>query len=111
MKQAVLLFLKGPGDLKTMAPQGTVLNQLYLTAAGTAVVDLSVAPDDFFGFYDEAVFVAGINHALAQNFKEVKRVRLLNNGNESGTLAGHYALGTAESLSASAVPAEPPLTQ
>ena len=111
MKQAVLLYLKGPEGMGSLAPKGAVLNQVYLTNAGSAVVDLSVPTDTSFGFYDEAVFASGLVHVLAQNFKEVKRVRLLNAGNESGTLTGHYALGTAESLTAAsaqaALPADP----
>jgi hypothetical protein len=102
MKQTVLAFLKGSSGTgwKTLAPKGTTLNQMYLTAAGSAVVDLSVPDSDSFGFYEEALFAAGLTATLAQNFTEVKRVRLLNDGRESGTLTGHYALGTVESLSA-----------
>jgi hypothetical protein len=101
MKQTVLAFLKGPSDKawRSLAPKRTTLNQLYLTASGSAVVDLTVLGSDDFGFYEEALFASGISSTLMQNFSEVKRVRLLNDGRESGTLTGHYALGTVESLS------------
>jgi hypothetical protein len=102
MKQAVLAYLKGPREgLRPLSPPGAVLNEIYLTNAGTAAVDLSVPANDAFGFYEEALFASGLSHVLMQNFAEVKRVRLLNDGVESGTLTGHYALGSAESLSGS----------
>ncbi len=102
MKQAVLAYLNGPREgLKPLSPPGVVFNEMYLTKAGTVVVDLSVPASDVFGFYDEAQFVSGLSHVLVQNFEEVKRVRLLNDGVESGTLTGHYALGTAESVAGS----------
>jgi hypothetical protein len=102
MKQAVLMYLKAPRQgLKPLSPPGVVLNEMYLTKAGSAVVDLSVPACDTFGFYDEAQFVSGLSHVLTQNFEEVKKVRLLNDGVESGTLTGHFALGTAESMAGS----------
>jgi hypothetical protein len=103
MKQTVLAFLKGPSGnaWKSLAPTGTVLNQMFLTASGSAVVDLSVPSSQNFGFYEEALFASGLSSTLLQNFSEVKRVRLLNDGRESGSLTLHYALGTVESLSGS----------
>jgi hypothetical protein len=102
MKQATLAFLQGPSDKawKSLAPKGVVLNQMYLTASGSAVVDLTVPSDEAFGFYEEARFASALAATLEQNFAEVKRVRLLNEGRESGTLTGHFALGTVERLSA-----------
>jgi hypothetical protein len=103
MKQTVLAFLKGPSDSawKSLAPKGTTLNQMFLTSSGSAVVDLSVPSSETFGFYEEALFASGLSSTLLQNFSEVKRVRLLNDDRESGTLTLHYALGTVESLSGS----------
>jgi len=100
MKQSVLAYLNAAGNPKarSLAPKGSVLNEMYLTDAGTAAVDLSVPLDPEFGFTEEARFVEGLNHALLQNFQEIKRVRILNDGRESGTLTGHYALGTYENL-------------
>jgi len=100
MKQSVLAYLNAAGNSKarSLAPKGTVLNEMYLTDAGTAAVDLSVPLDPEFGFMEEAQFVEGLNHALLQNFEEIKRVRILNDGRESGTLTGHFALGTYENL-------------
>jgi len=102
MKQAVLAFLKGTSanGWRGLSPKGVTLNQMYLTTAGSAVVDLSVPASENFGFFEEASFAYGLTYTLTQNFQEVKRVRLLNEGHESGTLTGHYALGTVESLSA-----------
>ncbi len=96
MKQAVLAFLDGSRQGKAMlpVPSRAVLNGLFLTPDGTAVVDLSVTPEPGFGFWEETLFVRGLIFVLSNHFPEVKRVRLLMDGQESGTLAGHYALGS-----------------
>ncbi len=97
MKQAVLFYLQGPrsGAMRLPGPSGMLLNELYLTADGTAVVDLSLNGSDVseFGFWEQVLFVRGLLFALNNHFPETKRVRLLMDGQESGTLAGHYALG------------------
>jgi len=111
MKQAVLAYLQGPrtGAIRVAVPEGLALNEFYLTAQGTAVVDLSTSQmkGDSFGFYAEALFVKGMIEALTGNFFEVKQVKLLVNGQDATTLGGHYALGTSEAaapVSAMAAP-------
>lgn len=96
MKQAVRAFLEGPREGRIRAPSAARMrmNALYLTPDGTAVVDLTVTSDPSFGFWEETLFVRGLVHALTNHFPEVRRVRLLMDGQESGTLAGHYALGS-----------------
>lgn len=104
MKQAALAFLKGPNvkNWRGLAPPGTVLNQMYLTSTGSVVLDLTLPESGEFGFYEEALLASGLTATMTQNFSEVKRVRLLNDGREEGVLVRHYALGTVESLTSPA---------
>ncbi len=100
MKQVVLAYLGGPreGKIQVPVPSGMGLNQFYLTAEGSAVIDLSlngVKPESF-GFYEEVLFVRGMIEALTGNFFEVKQVKLLADGQDALVLGGHYALGTSE---------------
>jgi len=97
MKQAVLAYLSAPreGRVRVAGPPGILLNVLYMCPDGTVVVDLTVpGPNPSFGFWEETVFVRGLLFVLNNHFPEAKRVRLLMDGQESGTLAGHYSLGS-----------------
>jgi hypothetical protein len=100
MKQTVLAFLQGPrsGSMQVPVPEGLALNEFYFTPQGTAVVDLSTAQlkQENFGFYEESIFIHGIMDALTKNFFEVKQVKILVDGQDPPTLAGHYALGTSD---------------
>jgi spore germination protein GerM len=100
MRQLLQIFLNGPrtGKDQVPVPEGLKLNDFYFTSQGIAVVDLSTAeiPPGRFGFYEEVLFIRGLIETLSQNFFEIKQVKVLVNGNESLTLAGHYALGTAD---------------
>ena len=100
MRQLLQIFLNGPrsGKDQVPVPEGLKLNDFYFTPQGIAVVDLSTAeiPPGHFGFYEEVLFIRGLIETLSQNFFEIKQVKVLVNGNESPTLAGHYALGTAD---------------
>jgi hypothetical protein len=98
MKQAVLAFLQGPQGEKGQPWGGLVLNEFYFAPGGLAVVDVSTAqlqPSQF-GYYDEALFIKGLIESLSGNFFEIKAVKLLVDGQEAPTVAGHYALGTAD---------------
>jgi hypothetical protein len=96
MKQVVraVLGTRREGRVRVPGTPRMSLNGVFLAPDGTAVVDLSVEPDPEFGFWEETLFVRGLVYALSNHFPEVKRVRLLMDGQESGTLAGHYALGS-----------------
>ena len=100
MKQAVLAFLQGPrtGKFQVPVPEGIALNEFYFTPLGTAAVDFSTAQvkPGSFGFYEETLFIKGVVEVLAKNFFEVKQVKVLVDGKDAPTLAGHYALGTAD---------------
>jgi hypothetical protein len=100
MRQLLLAFLNGPrtGKDQVPVPEGLKLNEFYFTPDNTAVVDVStsdIAPGQF-GFYEEVLFVRGLIETLSQNFFEIKQVKILVDGQDAPTLAGHYALGTAD---------------
>jgi hypothetical protein len=98
MKQAILAFLQGPSGAKAPAWGGLALNEFYFAPGGLAVVDVSTArlqPSQF-GHYEEALFIKGLIESLSGNFFEIKAVKLLVDGQEAPTVAGHYALGTAD---------------
>jgi hypothetical protein len=100
MRQVLLAFLNGPrtGKDQVPVPEGLKVNDFYFTPQNMAVVDLSsaeVKPGQF-GFYEEVLFIRGLIESLSQNFYEIKQVKVLVDGKEAPTLAGHYALGTAD---------------
>lgn len=100
MRQVLLDFFNGPrrGKDQVPVPDGLKLNDFYFTPQGMAVVDISTSDVDpgHFGFYEEVLFIRGLIGTLSQNFYEIKQVKILVDGKEAQTLAGHYALGTAE---------------
>ncbi len=100
MKQAVLAYLQGPrtGKDQVPVPEGLALGEFYFTPQGAAVVDLSTAQMDAsrVGFYEEALLIRGLIETLTSNFYEVKQVKVLVDGQDAPTLAGHYALGTSD---------------
>jgi hypothetical protein len=100
MRQLLLAFLNGArtGKDQVPVPEGLKLNDFYFTPQGVAVVDVSTSDiqPGRFGFYEEVLFIRGLIESLSQNFFEIKQVKVLVNGNEAPTLAGHYALGTAD---------------
>ena len=98
MKQALLAYLGGARSekLELPVPEGMALGQFYFTPTGEAVVDLSTTQvkKENFGFYEELLFLRGLIEVLSRNFFEIKQVKILVDGQDSQTLAGHYALGT-----------------
>lgn len=105
MKQAVLAFIHGPrsGKFQVPVPEGVDINEFYVTREEIAVVDLTLSnvKKEEFGFYEETLFVRGLIETLSRNFYEIKQVKILVDGQDAPTLCGHYALGTADSASAS----------
>jgi hypothetical protein len=100
MKQAVLAFVDQSSRLDI--PEGITVNEFYLTPQGGAVVDVSTAglKAGSMGFYEELLFIRGLIETLSKNFSEVKQIKLLVDGLDASTLAGHYALGTSETAGA-----------
>ena len=81
------------GLLSTL-PETTRLRQVFVTSDGTAYVDLSrqIMEASYYGSSGEMAAVYSIVNSLTYNFKSVKRVSLLVEGNERETLGGHIDL-------------------
>jgi hypothetical protein len=96
IKQAVLAFVAQGNRLDI--PAGLTVNEVYFTPQEGAVVDVSTAnlTAGSMGFYEELLFIRGLIETLTKNFSEVRQIKLLVNGLDAPTLAGHYALGTTE---------------
>lgn len=76
-------------------PAGTVILGAYLLPDGTAFVDLggpALTQGWGAGSHEELMAVYSIVQTVVANFPEVRRVRLLINGEPAETLAGHVAL-------------------
>jgi len=75
-------------------PENTRVRQIFVTSEGTAYVDLSrhLLEASYYGSSGEMAAVYSIVNSLAYNFKEIKRVSLLVEGNERETLGGHIDL-------------------
>jgi spore germination protein GerM len=88
----VKALIKGPKtDLIRTIPTGTRLNAFYLGPGGRAYVDLSetVMNDSPGGSRSELLTVYSIVNSLILNIPEIKAVKILINGRETPTLAGH----------------------
>ncbi|MCR4409426.1 MAG: GerMN domain-containing protein [Candidatus Saccharicenans sp.] len=81
------------GLLNTV-PETTRLRQVFVTSDGTAYVDLSrqILEASYYGSSGEMAAVYSIVNSLTYNFKGIKRVSLLVEGNERETLGGHIDL-------------------
>jgi len=88
-------LIKGPaGDLAPALPAETKLGRVYVTKDGTVYVDFSreLAEKHPSGTAAEISTVYAVVDGLAYNFKAVKKVFILVDGEERETLAGHIAL-------------------
>lgn len=97
---AVRSLLAGPpedAELLRVLPEGVALRSLYLDGKGTAFVDLSgLGGQPLGGTFGELIAAYALTDTLAFSFPdEVKRVRLLLDGQETPTLAGHVAIEAA----------------
>ena len=70
------------------------LRELYLDASGTAYVDLASVQQKEIraSARDELTALYAVVNTLLQNIEEIKRVRVLLDGREAQTLAGHIDL-------------------
>jgi spore germination protein GerM len=104
MSIVVRELFKGPvtTSLARSFPKDTVVRGAFLLPDGTAFVDLggaTLTQGWGTGSHEELMAVYGVVQTVTANFNEVKRVRLLVNGEPAETLAGHVNL--ARSLEAS----------
>lgn len=88
-------LIRGPkSDLLSTIPENTRVRQVFVTSDGIAYVDLSknLLEANFYGSSGEMAVVYSIVNSLAYNFKAIKKVSLLVEGNERETLGGHIDL-------------------
>ena len=88
-------LIRGPKkELVRTIPEGTTLNALYVTHDGTAYVDMSEAIKENHpgGSESELITIYSIVNSLILNIPEIDAVKILIEGNESMTLAGHVDL-------------------
>jgi len=88
-------LIKGPrSNLISTIPENTRVRQVFVTADGTAYVDLTrgLLEANFYGSSGEMAVVYSIVDSLAFNFKRIRKVSLLVEGNEKETLGGHIGL-------------------
>lgn len=88
-------LIKGPqrGLVRTISEK-TAVRAIYVTAEGICYVDLTAAIADHHpgGIKSELLTIYSIANSLVLNVPEVEAVKILINGNESATLAGHIDL-------------------
>jgi len=85
----------GPREgLMQTIPAGTSLRAFYITQDGTAYVDLTreIAEEHPGGVKSELLTIYSIVNSLILNIPEINAVKILINGGESLTLAGHIDL-------------------
>jgi spore germination protein GerM len=97
-EEFVAELIKGPaGDLAPALPAETRLGRIYITRDGTAYVDFSRELVDKHpsGTTAELSTIYALVDGLAFNFKSIKKVFILVDGEERETLAGHVGLDRA----------------
>jgi spore germination protein GerM len=88
-------LIRGPAQkLAPTIPEDTTLRALYITEEGTCYVDLSAAIQENHpgGVATELLTVYSIANSLILNIAEIEAVKILIEGQESITLAGHIDL-------------------
>ncbi|MBU0987741.1 MAG: GerMN domain-containing protein [Proteobacteria bacterium] len=88
-------LIQGPREgLMGTIPPGTALRAVYLSEAKTAYVDVSTALKNEHpgGIQSELMTIFSIVNSLILNVPEIETVKILINGQESATLAGHIDL-------------------
>jgi spore germination protein GerM len=91
-KSIIAALIKGPKrDFMPTIPIGTALRAFYVTSTGTAFVDLTqnASQNHPGGSNSEMLTIYSIVNTLVLNLPEVKSVKILIEGRESMTLAGH----------------------
>lgn len=88
-------LIQGPrGDLGRTIPGDATLNAFYISKDGTAFVDFSdiIREKHPGGSQTELLTVYSIVNSIALNIPQVQRVKILIEGREALTLAGHIDL-------------------
>jgi spore germination protein GerM len=95
VRQVVLALIEGSRQgLAHPLPASTSVRAVFLTADGTAYVDLSKDVLNGFtpGIENETLTVYSVVNSITKNIPSVKKVRLLIEGQEVETLDGHADL-------------------
>lgn len=90
-------LIKGPQQrLARTLPAATAVRAIFITQEGICFVDLtsSIAEGHPAGIHSELLTIYSIVNSLVLNVPKIKAVKILINGNESATLAGHVDLQT-----------------
>jgi germination protein M len=89
-KEVVRLLLRRSGTI----PRGVSLRELFITSQGVAYLDLSreLVSNHTGGSSGEELTVFSLSQTLIANFPAVKTVKILVEGREIQTLAGHMDL-------------------
>ena len=90
-------LIRGPQvGLAETIPAGTSLKALYLTQSGTAYIDMSPEIREAHpgGIESELITIYSMVNSLVLNISEINSVKILIDGSESLTLAGHVDLGS-----------------
>ena len=94
-KSIVEALIKGPqrGLVRTI-PENTKIRAIYVTQEGICYVDLTseIADQHPGGIKSELLTVYSIVNSVVLNVPEVESVKIIINGSESTTLAGHIDL-------------------
>lgn len=91
-RKIIEALIKGPTQgLARTIPIDTTLRALYITAEGVCYVDLSAAVRENYpgGAETELLTIYSIVNSLILNIPEIQAVKILIEGQESMTLAGH----------------------
>ncbi len=92
-KEIVSELLLGPQskDMVSTIPEGTGLRELYIDQDGCAYIDLSphVSRNHPGGSYAELQTIYSLVNSLTANMASIKSVKILVDGGEINTLAGH----------------------
>jgi hypothetical protein len=95
-KQILRKLLEGPHSdkLYPSLPEGTKLQDLFVSEQGIAFIDFSntIAVNHPGGVLNEMATIYSIVDSLAYNLPEIKQVKILIGGTEKETLAGHCLL-------------------
>ena len=95
-RQLVEHLIAGIGEegLYGRLPEGTRLNQVFVSEDGTAYLDFNSALSDNHpgGVLPEQASIYSIVNSLSYNVPEIERVKILIGGVEKETLAGHCLL-------------------
>lgn len=93
-------LLKGSVNVAVprLLPPAVELRASFLLPDGTAIIDLggpALATQWSIGTHGELMAVYGVVQTLCANFKSVRRVRILVNGQQAETFAGHVQIDKA----------------